>query len=123
MSSKSFLDLEVWQKSHDWVLGIYQISAKFPKEELFGLTSQLRRAAISVPANISEGFKRTGVKDKIRFYNIAQASPEEVRYYLILARDLCYLDSDQNLEKANEIGKMLESYVKKIKDNHPAVKF
>ncbi|MCF8233480.1 MAG: four helix bundle protein [Bacteroidales bacterium] len=123
MSSKSFLDLEVWQKSHDCVLGIYQISAKFPKEELFGLTSQLRRAAISVPANISEGFKRTGVKDKIRFYNIAQASLEEVRYYLILARDLCYLDSDQNLEEANEIGKMLESYVRKIKENHTTVKF
>jgi four helix bundle protein len=69
--SRNFQDLDVWKKSHAWVLDIYRLSENFPKHELFGLTSQLRRAAVSVPANIAEGFKRKGILDKARFYNIA----------------------------------------------------
>ncbi len=89
--SKSFQDILVWQKAHQLVLTIYKESNLFPKEELFGLTSQIRRVAASVPANIAEGFKRTGINDKIRFYNIAQSSLEEVKYFLILSKDLVYI--------------------------------
>ena len=93
MKSKTFEDVEVWRKPHAWVLAIYKFTADFPKHELFGLTSQLRRAAVSVPANFAEGFKKRTTPDKIRIYNIAQGSLEECRYFLILARDLQYGDS------------------------------
>ena len=72
MFAKSFEDVEIWKKSHAWVLKIYRLSADFPKHEIYGLTSQLRRAAVSIPANFAEGFKKTGKADKLRFYNIAQ---------------------------------------------------
>jgi four helix bundle protein len=88
--AKSFRDLIVWQKSHQFVLGVYQISDTFPKKEIYGLISQLRRAAISVPANIAEGFRKKTKNEKLRFMNIAQGSLEESRYYLILAQDLKY---------------------------------
>jgi four helix bundle protein len=81
----TFQDLRVWQKAHEVVLDIYRLTAAFPREELFGLTAQVRRAAVSVPANIAEGFVKRGKSDKVRFYNIAQGSLEEVRYYLILS--------------------------------------
>jgi four helix bundle protein len=84
--AKSFEDVEVWKKSHNFVLCVYRFTETFPKTELFGLVSQLRRAAVSIPANIAEGFKRIGKADKLRFYNIAQASLEECRCYLILSR-------------------------------------
>ena len=93
------------------MLEIYRFTETFPKHELFGLTSQLRRAAVSVPGNFAEGFKKTGRADKVRFYNIAQGSLEESRYYLILARDLNYGDSEL-IESANEIGRMLASYAR-----------
>jgi len=80
MASKSFEDVEVWQKAHFWVLAIYRFTEKFPKYELFGLTAQLRRAAVSIPANFAEGFKKKGKADKACFYNIAQGSIEECRY-------------------------------------------
>ncbi|GJQ57924.1 MAG: hypothetical protein SCALA701_07250 [Candidatus Scalindua sp.] len=79
---KSFQELVVWQKAHELVLSIYRFSKDFPKSEMYGLTSQIRRAAISVPANIAEGFKKRGKADKCRFMNIAQGSLEECRYYL-----------------------------------------
>ncbi|MDI6788107.1 MAG: four helix bundle protein [Planctomycetota bacterium] len=98
----------VWQKSHQLVLNIYRITKEFPKAEIFGLISQMRRAAVSVPANIVEGFKKRGIRDKINFYNIAQASLEELRYYLILSKDLGYLVQSEDLDKlADEISKML----------------
>ncbi|HLL90775.1 MAG TPA: four helix bundle protein [Tepidisphaeraceae bacterium] len=75
----------MWQKAHQLVLDVYAMTRRFPREEMFGLSSQMRRAAISVPANIAEGFKKSGKPDKLRFYNIAQGSLEEVRYYLLLA--------------------------------------
>ena len=109
-AAKSFEDLIVWQKAHAWVLSVYMYSSSFPGEEKFGLTSQLRRAAVSVPANIAEGFKKRGRADKCRFMNIAQGSLEECRYYLILARDLGYGDNKEMFHQAEEVSKLLESY-------------
>lgn len=90
---KGFRSLLVWQKAHEWVLAVYQTTRTFPKEELFGLTSQLRRAAMSVPANIVEGYRRRSKPDKARFFNIAQASLDEATYFLLLAHDLSYADT------------------------------
>ena len=90
--SKTFQDLIVWQKAHQFVLWVYRSTEVFPKQEMYGLTSQFRRAAISVAANIAEGFRKTGKPDKCRYMNISQGSLEECRYYLILSRDLGYLD-------------------------------
>ena len=115
MKSRTFEGVEVWRKAHSWVLEIYKFTEAFPKHELFGLTSQLRRAAVSVPENFAEGFKKRGLADKIRFYNIAQGSLEESRYYLILARDLRYGDSSFLLVALEEISKMLESYSRSIR--------
>jgi len=89
--AKCFEDLIVWQKAHQWVLSVYKHSEIFPKEEKYGVISQLRWSAVSVPANIAEGFKKRGKADKVRYINIAQGSLEESRYYLILAKDLSYL--------------------------------
>ena len=108
--AKTFQDLIVWQKAHQWVLAIYGFSATFPRAELYGLTSQLRRAAVSVPANVAEGFKKKGPADKKRFFNIAQGSLEESKYYLILARDLHYGDSQKLLEQLDEVGRLLNAY-------------
>jgi four helix bundle protein len=109
--AKSFQDLMVWQKAHQWVLDVYRMTARFPKEELFGLTSQLRRSAVSVPANIAEGFKRRGKSDKLRFYNISQGSLEEARYYHILGRDLRYCAPDPLIACIDQIAKMLDTYI------------
>src|SRR3712207_2595032 len=108
MASKSFEDLVVWQRAHELVLDVYQLTGRFPDSELFGLVSQLRRAAVSVPANIAEGFKRTGKGDKLRFYNIAQSSLEECRYYFILARDLGYSDTSALANVSAEVSRLLE---------------
>ncbi len=110
-----FQDLEVWKKSHSVVLRIYSLTKDFPKEEKFGLVSQMRRAAVSIPANLAEGFKKRGQKDKSNFYNIAQGSLEEIRYCIILAKDLNYLsDSKELIDSVDEIGKMLYGLVKSI---------
>src|SRR5947209_20264147 len=114
MLAKSCEDVELWKKAHAWVLAIYRFTESFPKHELFGLTSQLRRAALSVPANFAEGFKKRGTADKLKFYNIAQGSLEECRYYLILARDLNYGDPAGLVRNLEEIGRMLESYTRLI---------
>ena len=116
MPSRSFQDVRLWQKAHTWVLGIYRLTEGFPKHELFGLTSQLRRAAVSIPANFAEGFKKQGHADKVRFYNIAQGSLEECRYYLILANDLGYGGVDQLNDGLEEISRMLESYIHSVKE-------
>ena len=108
--AKSFQDLIVWQKAHRWVLSIYRYSEGFPRGEVYGLTSQLRRAAVSIPANVAEGFKKKGKADKARFMNIAQGSLEECRYYLILAKDLGYGDSSKLMTELIEVSKLLESY-------------
>jgi len=112
--AKSFEDVEIWQRAHGFVLGVYRLSETFPKTEIFGLSSQLRRAAVSVPANFAEGFKKIGKADKLRFFNIAQGSLEECRYYLILARDLGYAAVDGLQSQSVSIGKMLNSYMSAI---------
>jgi four helix bundle protein len=88
--AKTFEDLLVWQKAHSFVLAVYRATATFPKSEVYGLSTQFRRAAVSIAANIAEGFRKRSKADKARFFNIAQGSVEECRYYLILSRDLGY---------------------------------
>ena len=117
MKAKSFEDLLVWQRAHVSVLEIYRMTRGFPKSELFGLTSQMRRAAISVPANIAEGLKKRTPREKVRILNIAQGSLEESRYYLILAEDLSYSDTTAYRQKLEEISKMLEAYIRSIETN------
>ena len=117
MAARNFQDLIVWQKSHDLVLKVYAWSEGFPKREIYGLTSQLRRAAVSIPANIAEGFKKRGLRDKVRFLNIAQGSLEETRYYLILANDLGYGCNRTLTVNIEEVSKLLESYMGKIQDS------
>ena len=114
MAAKTFEEVEVWRKAHAWVLGVYRFTEHFPKHELFGLTSQLWRAAVSVPANFAEGFKKRSHADKLRFYNIAQGSLEECRYYFILARDLNYGDSRPLKSAGEEISKMLDRYMRSL---------
>jgi len=92
-AARTFQDLLVWRKAHQLVLAVYSFTAAFPKEETYGLALQMRRAAVSVPANIAEGFRRRGKADKARYMNMAEASLEESRYYLILAQDLGYGDA------------------------------
>jgi four helix bundle protein len=113
--AKSFQDLIVWQRSHCFVISVYQLSSCFPKYELYGLTSQLRRAAVSVPANIAEVFKKRTKPDKARYYNIAQASVEECRYYLMLVQELNYGATGEQQKLLEEISKLLERYVNQIK--------
>ena len=108
--AKTFLDLIVWQKAHQYILQVYHATSKFPKEELFGLTSQYRKASISIAANIAEGFKKRSVKDKAKFMNIAQGSIEECRYYEILSKDLnYYIDPVQN-DLLDEVARLLSAY-------------
>jgi len=108
--AKTFEDLIVWQKAHEFVLGVYRFTDSFPKSELYGLTSQLRRAAVSIVANIAEGFKKTGKADKARFFNTSQGSIEECRYYLVLSRDLNYGDPKDLGLLLDEVSKLLTSY-------------
>jgi len=112
--AKGFQDLVVWQKAHQFVLSSYGLSGSFPSSENYGLTSQFRRAAVSIPANIAEGFKRKTRLDKARYMNIAQASLEECRYYLILAKDLGYGDTSLLMSQLEEVSKLLEAYTSSI---------
>ncbi|HPD32577.1 MAG TPA: four helix bundle protein [Phycisphaerae bacterium] len=112
--ARTFQDLVVWQKAHRFVLEVYRLTERFPKHELYGLTSQLRRAAVSIPANIAEGFKKKGLADKARFMNTAQGSLEESRYYLILATDLGYGDTESLYGALDEVGRMLDAYARSI---------
>lgn len=116
-SLKRFEDLEVWKKSHALVLEIYKITKDFPGEEKFGLVTQMRRASTSVAANITEGFRKRSQRDKINFYNISQGSLDELRYFIILSKDLLYLkDSDKEkiIDMIDEVGKMLSGLISSI---------
>jgi four helix bundle protein len=115
--AKTFEDLIVWKKSHALVLEVYRLSATFPPPERYGLTTQIRRATISIPANIAEGFKKRGKADKARFLNIAQGSLEETRYYLILSRDLGYLKNSNLRNQLEEVSRLLEAYSRTILDS------
>ena len=100
----------MWQKAHEFVLSAYRHSESFPRSELYGLTSQLRRAAVSIPANIAEGFKKKTRPDKAKYLNIGQGSLEECRYYLVLAKDLGYGDTSHLMLQLEEVSKLLEAY-------------
>jgi four helix bundle protein len=112
--AKTFRDLIVWQKAHQFVISVYRATEVFPNKEIYGLSSQFRWAAVSIPANIAEGFKKTGKLDKFRFMNIAQGSLEECRYYLILARDLGYSETSNLLSEVEEVSKLLHAHAKAI---------
>jgi len=115
--SKKFYDTIVWQKAHQFVLDVYSFTSTFPKNEDYALTSQFRRAAISITANIAEGFIRQSNREKVRFYNISQGSLEECRNYLILSRDLKYGDPATLMETLDEISRILRSYIHSIEIN------
>lgn len=111
MKSQSFEQLIVWQKAHSYVLAIYKITKQYPKEELFCLVNQMRRAAASITANIAEGYAKISSKDKLRFYNISQGSLEETRNFIILSKDLGYItlqDKEQLGIQAAEISRLLK---------------
>lgn len=115
MPISSFEDLEVWQWAHRLALPVYGITDGLPPSQKYGLVSQMQRAAVSVPANIAEGFKRLSGAEKIRFYNIAQGSLEELRYYFILCRDLGYKVPFEPLNTdAQRVGRMLTGLIKSI---------
>jgi len=115
MPTKTFTELVVWQKAHEFTLSIYKFTSTFPKSEIYCLTSQLLRAAVSIPANIAEGYKKTSDADKARLMNYAQGSLEECRYYLILASDLKYGDTQELMIKLEEVSKLLTAYIKAIR--------
>jgi four helix bundle protein len=112
--AKTFEDLLVWQKAHLFVLDVYRITGTFPNHEVFGLTSQFRRAAVSIAANIAEGFRKRSNTDKVRFYNIARGSVEECRYYMILSKDLGYCDAPYTASLLDEVSKLLEAFTRSI---------
>jgi len=112
--SRSFTNLIVWQKAHKFVLATYKMTKKLPREEIYGLTSQFRRAAVSIPANIAEGFRKKGPMDKARFFNIAEGSLEECKYYLILIKELGYAEVEAESDLSEEVSKLLNAYSKKI---------
>ena len=115
--SKSFTDLIVWQKAHEFVLEVYKVTRDYPMEERFALCSQFQRAAVSIPANIAEGYKKLSKADKLRFLNISQGSLEECRYYIILSSDLSYISVKTNNELTGtleEVSKLLNSYIRGV---------
>lgn len=115
---KTFQEIIVWQKAHQLTIEIYDITKTFPKEEKFGLVSQMRRCVISIPSNITEGFKRKSLKDSLRFYNIAEGSLEELKYQLLLAKDIKYINEEtykRLIDLAEEVGKLLNGWKKSQK--------
>jgi four helix bundle protein len=115
---KDFKELKIWQRSHQLALKLYKVTKFFPKEEIYGLTSQIRRACISIPANISEGCGRYSETELARFFQIAMGSASELEYHLLIAHDLGYLN-DLDYEELNqeliEVKKMLAAFIKKLK--------
>jgi four helix bundle protein len=115
---KDFRELKVWGKAHQLTLDVYRSTAGFPKEELYGLTSQIRRAAASIPANIAEGCGRGGNVEFARFLQIAMGSASELEYHLLLSRDLKILDPTQHRQldlQVVEVKRILSSLIQKIK--------
>ena len=117
---KDFRSLKTWVKAHELTLKVYNATKAFPRDEAFGLTSQLRRACASIPANIAEGCGRSGDAELARFLSIAAGSASEVEYHLLLARDLSYLNQiehDQLDAEVNELKRMLTAFIQKLKAN------
>ena len=114
---KDFRDLQVWQKAHSTTLATYRVTAKFPKEELYGLTSQMRRCSASIPANIAEGCGRRGNGEFHRFLQIAMGSSSELEYHLLLSHDLHFLDAGTFrvlTSQVQEVKKMLASLIRRV---------
>lgn len=121
-SIKTFKDLETWQKAHQLALSIYQITQSFPSEEKFGLISQIRRATISITANIAEGFGRYHFKDKLKFYYNSRGSLFEVQNFLLLSKDLSFLDpaSHKKLYMASEeVARLLYGLIRSLEKQLP----
>ena len=117
----SFENIIAWQKAHAFVLFVYRVTRHFPKDEIFGLTSQFRRTAVSIEANIAEGYKKLSKADKLRFFNISQGSLEECRDYMILSRDLDYISQIEFEELHTGLvttSKFLNSYCEAIVNNN-----
>jgi four helix bundle protein len=115
--TRDFRKLQVWRKAHELVLEVYVQTNGFPRAERHGLTSQIRRAAVSIPANIAEGYGHQGDRELVRFLRIAQSSSSELGYHLLLARDLDYLDSgvyEQIAAKLEEVKSMLVGFTNKV---------
>ena len=112
--AKTFRDLQVWRRAHQFVLELYRYTSALPQNETYGLALQMRRAAVSIPSNIAEGFTRRGKTDKARFMNIAESSLEESRYYLILAQDLGYGKTDALMDSLEEVSRPLNAYARAI---------
>ena len=119
--TNQFQNIVAWQKAHQFVLLVYRVTKTYPEFEKFGLCSQFQRAAVSIPANIAEGYKKISRADKLRFYNIAQGSLEECRYYIILSKDLGYINVEgyELLSTTiEECSKTLIAYCKGVVDNN-----
>lgn len=119
--TRSFEDLVAWQKAHEFVVCVYRATATFHQNESFGLTSQFRRAAVSIAANIAEGYKKISKADKLRFFNISQGSIEECRYYIRLAFDLNYINEEVRQELQISLyncSKLLNSYCQGVINNN-----
>ena len=115
---RNFHDLEAWKRAHGLTVEIYKITKDFPREELYGITSQLRRAVSSIAANIAEGFARYHFKDKTRFYFQARGSAAEVQSFLLLVRDLEFIDSalcENMFEKTSEVLQLINGLIRSIK--------
>jgi four helix bundle protein len=115
---KSFEDLMIWQRSHLIVVKLYQITNEFPREELYGITNQIRRAAVSVPNNIAEGFGRYSTKEYIQYLIQARGSLHEVRYLVMLSKNLDYISAENEtylINEINEIGKMLNGMIHSLR--------
>ena len=115
---ETFRQLEAWKQGHALVLILYKHTASFPKEEIFGLTSQIRRAVVSITSNIAEGFSRNSWKEKLQFYAISMGSLTEVENQLFIARDIGYISDyicNQSMELAEHVGRLLTGLIKKCK--------
>jgi len=112
--ARTFRDLMVWRKAHEFVLAVYRFTSAFPKSEIYGPAQQMRRAVVSIPANIAEGLTRCGKTDKARLMNIAESSLKESRYYLILAQDLGYGQTDPLMNSLEEVSRPLNAYARAI---------
>ena len=114
---RNFRELKVWEKAHQLTLWVYRATTNFPAEEKFGLTSQLRRAAAAIPANIAEGCGRAGERELARFLQIAMGSASELEYHLLLAHDLDFVDAasyQQLHDSTTEVKRMLTSFIRKL---------
>ena len=122
---RDFRELKVWEKSHRLALAVYKATANFPKDELYGLTGQIRRSCVSVPANIAEGCGRNGDAELARFLQIAMGSASELEYHLLLSRDLGLVDTaiyEQLARETTEIKRMLTAFIQTLKANRQGQK-